>query len=88
MLLSLHFYAACVNTINSIPAKLNIKTNSMSNCLMNISNDVVNNLFTHITDFTLMRALIKNEFYGEYSLTFEEQLFSLFLHLSLSAHQI
>ena len=60
----------------------------MSNCLMNISNDVVNNLFTHITDFTLMRALIKNEFYGEYSLTFEEQLFSLFLHLSLSAHQI
>ena len=60
----------------------------MSNCLMNISNDVVNNLFTHITDFTLMRALIKNELYREYSLTFEEQLFSLFLHLSLSAHQI
>ena len=79
MLLSLHFYAACVNTINSIPAELNIKTNSMSNCLMNISNDFVNNLFTHITDFTLMKALIKiYELYREYSLTFEEQQFLYF----------
>ena len=46
---------------------------------MNISNDFVNNLFTHITDFTLVRALIKiYELYREYSLTFEEQQFLYF----------
>ena len=74
MLLSLHFYAACVDTINSVPAELNIKMNSMSNCQMNIFPMILSTISLH-TSLTLIR-IAENMGNG---LTLREQPFSLFL---------